>query len=401
MATAIHHGGGVGTYKTFSVIQRHAIPQLQAGRTVVSTIRGFDNIRVIEAVLDLEIPDSAKIIFVDLETTEGIEKIRRWWEWVPKGAYIIIDEAQLIYPKSKRINTYDYPERDGMTSAEAAEKDDRPNGFLHAFTMQRHYQWDLAIITPNIKMLVPEIREVTQSAYEHKYLGGIAPWLKHGWREIQHNPLEMGKQSVQPPIRYKADKRIYKVYKSTKTGAHSSGNAEQSMFKNPKIIFLLSFSLFSVVVLFWILQSKILGSGGTLSREKPIDNPVQIPIPSDVDYVNNRPVTEVSDDVVILDTQKPIETTRFHSNVMSIVGKMFDEYIIEVGVPPKSVQFSTSYLYNNGVKLKIVSDCLIEMTFDDKVHNVRCPLHHREFKDESNNKSKVVELKPFGALTDA
>lgn len=400
MACAIHHGGGVGTYKTFSVLQRHAIPQLESGRVVISTIRGFDSIRVIEAVLELEIPKESSIQFVDLETTDGIEKIRRWWEWVPKGAYVIIDEAQLIYPKAKRIASYDYPARDGMTSDEAAKKDDKPNGFLQAFTMQRHYNWDLVIITPNVNMLVPEIRQVSQIAYEHKYLGGVAPWLKHGWREIQHSPTETGKSSAHPPIRYNADKRIYKVYKSTKTGNHSSGNAELSMFKNPKLIFFLSLSVLSIVTLVWLLSTRVFGEGGTLSLSK--NQPDNVKVFDNAHFDNgvdsdDSKVSRVQSNLAV--PAGNIETTQFHSKTMAIVGKFFDEYTIEVGIPPNAVQFSTGQLFRNGVKLKVVSDCLIELTFDEITYNVRCPLHLRKF--ESIDRDNEIKLTPFGALTGA
>jgi len=397
MSCAIHHGGGVGTYKTFAVIQRHAIPELKKGRTVISTIRGFDSCRVIEAVLDIELHRDSKIIFVDLETTEGIEKIRRFWEWVPEGAFIIIDEAQLIYPKSKRVSTYDYPARDGMSSEQTAEVDNRPHGFVHAFTMQRHFNWDLVIITPNVKMLVPEIKEVSQVAYEHKYMGGLIPWAKHGWREIQHNPLETGKGSAHPPVRYTADRRIYKVYKSTKTGNHSRSQSERSIFANPKIISTFLIAIFALVVLFWLLFTKIFVS------KKPVSSPsdsVQTAQVFSSSLDNNG---AVRDDASISGVQpilvKSVETTRFHSKTMSIVGKFFDEYIIEVGVPPDSVQFTTGYLFNNGVKLKVISDCFIEMTFDDILYNVRCPLHRRTVSP--SEESKRLEIKPFTAITGA
>jgi zona occludens toxin len=404
MACAIHHGGGVGTYKTFSVIQRHAIPQLQSGRTVISTVRGFDSIRVIEAVLDIEIPEQSKIIFVDLETVEGIEKIRRWWEWVPRGAYIIIDEAQLIYPKSKRVTSYDYPARNGLTSEQAAEEDERPNGFMQAFTMQRHYNWDLAVITPNIKMLLPEITQVTQVAYEHKYMGGLVPWAKHGWREIQHDPMSTGRSSKHPPVRYTADKRIYKVYKSTKTGTHSAANAERSIFQNPKIISTFGFALLSLCVCFYILFNRFFSEKGVPLQPETDVSIVQVsdtPRARHGSSRNNNQTSVIQSDVI---KKTVVEATKFRSKTMSIVGKFFDEYTIEIGEPPNAVQLTTGYLFNNGVKLKIVSDCLIEMTFDNVQYNVRCPLHKRHFDspvDDSRVKQVPVEVKPFAALTGA
>jgi len=404
MATDIHHGGGVGTYKTYSVIQRQAIKQLQAGRVVVSTIRGFDSIRVIEAIMDIEIPSSAEIIFVDLETTKGIERIRKFWEWIPIGAYIIIDEAQLIFPKSRKISTYDYPKKNGLSSEESAEIDNRPNGFLHAFTMHRHFQWDITIITPNIKMLLPEIKEVTQVAYEHKYMGSLLPWAKHSWREIQHNPLETAKASKHPPVRYTADKRIYKVYKSTKSGEHTSSSSERSIFKNPKIIQALVFSVVAVGLFLYMVFSVII-SEETIASSKKIPVPDgKIPdfsIRSNGDIRDSVSISS-KDTVSRLDSKTPIaiETTRFHSDTMAIVGKFFDEFIIEIGLPPNATQFNTGYLFKNGVKLKIVSDCLIEMQFNDITYNVRCPLHPRKFQEEREQRKPLI-LNPIATFTGA
>jgi zona occludens toxin (predicted ATPase) len=398
MATVIHHGGGVGTYKSFSVIQRHAIPQLQQGRYVVSTIRGFDSIRVIEAILDIDIPESSHIEYVDIDTVEGKEKIRRWWEWAPKGAYIIIDEAQLIYPKGLKLTEYDYPARDGMTSQQTAELDDRPNGFIQAFTMQRHYNWDLAIITPNIRMLLPEMREVAQIAYEHRRLGDLIPWRKHGWREIQHLPMETAKQSVHPPKTYNADKRIYKIYKSTKTGAHTNSGAEQSIFKNPKVVGSLSIAFIGIVTFIYILSTAIFGEGGTLDLDK---NKRQIGEISDIANLNNvsnsnsDSVPRVSRDIETKTERR--ETTKLESELMSVVGQIDNEYIIAVGKPENEVQFTTSYLRMSGFTVTIKNQCMILLKNQNVEYVVRCPLHRRYF--EPQNDKYEVQVQPFAALT--
>ncbi len=85
---------------------------------------------------------------------------------------------------------------------------------------------------------------------------------------------------------------------------------------------------------------------------------------------------------------------------MAIVGKFLDEYIIQIGLQPDTVQYSTGYLYRNGVSMKIVSDCLIELTLNEVVYNVRCPLHNRSFSTPGTRENPVI-IKPLGALTGA
>jgi len=400
MAAVIHHGGGVGTYKSFSVIQNHVIPQLIKGRIIVSTIRGLDSIRVIEAVLDIECHKDSEIIFVDIESIEGMEKIRRWWEWVPIGAYIIIDEAQLVYPKSKKITEYNYPASNSMTSEEAAQYDDRPMGFMHAFTMQRHNNWDLAIITPSIKMLVPEITQVAQVCYEHKRMGDLMPWKKHGWREIQHAPTERASSSVYGATQFTADKRIYKCYKSTKTGEHSISGSERSIFKNPRIIFAFSIIFISVIALVYLLIFQVFGSGGTLDSSRDRVDIVEVSDNADINYGSNGNNTKMAVfNSNTLAEIRPIETTSFDSPIMAIVGKLFKGYVIEIGRYPDAYQITTLDMYKNGATINIVSDCEIQMKIQEVDYVVRCPMHNRIFKQEKNNPI-TINPSPFNLLTE-
>jgi len=57
--TAVVFHGAPGSYKTFSCIQDVIIPALQKGRTVVTNIRGLDDLHRIEAALGIELPDEA------------------------------------------------------------------------------------------------------------------------------------------------------------------------------------------------------------------------------------------------------------------------------------------------------------------------------------------------------
>lgn len=98
MATSIHHGPP-GSYKSFSIVQRFAIPALEQGRVVVSNIRAFSSLQaIIDAFPEKTFSPDSKIIFVDTTTHNGRLHMACWFQWVPFGALILIDEAQRIYP---------------------------------------------------------------------------------------------------------------------------------------------------------------------------------------------------------------------------------------------------------------------------------------------------------------
>lgn len=99
MSIKIHHGAN-GSYKTSGAIQDDAIPALQEGRLIITNVRGFTLERVL---LEMpELPDSVDIINLDLEKLEDMERMRTWFQWAPRGAFIIFDETQLVFPKSWR-----------------------------------------------------------------------------------------------------------------------------------------------------------------------------------------------------------------------------------------------------------------------------------------------------------
>ncbi|MFI3219299.1 MAG: zonular occludens toxin domain-containing protein [Methylococcales bacterium] len=103
MATAIHHGAP-GSFKSFSVVQRYAIPALIEGRVVVTNVRGFDSLQTIRnAFLQQSFfdrlrnkslfifPESAKLYYFDTSTHEQRQFFATWYKWLPLGALLIID----------------------------------------------------------------------------------------------------------------------------------------------------------------------------------------------------------------------------------------------------------------------------------------------------------------------
>ena len=261
MATAIHHGAP-GSFKTFTLVQRHAIPALMQGRAVVCNIRGFDDLaRVKAAFPNDKFPDSARIVWVDTTTKAGRLKMACWFHWVPFGALIIIDETQQIYPDRRdfKLESLDrYIPEPGDFIEDIGLPEGRPEDVFTAYDKQRHYNWDIFCSTPNIAKVKKEIREVSEWAYRHRNLSGVLPWWRNKWREFQHDPENSGKSPSHyagSPKDYQADRRVFACYSSTATGSHSDTKTHESLLKDPKllmvavlVIFCLAFSFYALFV---------------------------------------------------------------------------------------------------------------------------------------------------------
>jgi zona occludens toxin len=308
MATSIHHGSP-GSFKSFSLVQRFAIPALQKGRCVVCNVRGFDSLdRIIEQFPDIDFPESARLIYLETTTRQSRMIMAGWFHWVPIGALIIIDEGQEIYPDRK---DFKLESLDAFVCPEDFEieqtQEPRPVDVFTAYDKQRHYQWDIFISTTNVAKIKSEIRQVTEWAYRHRSLAGLFPWMKTSWMEHQHDPENNGKSDshrIGSPIRYKADPRIFKCYKSTATGGVTESEAGQSLFRNPKLIFPLVCIFASVIAFLYLVVSKASKDDDkSLSKPvAPVASPVSVPsalaqnnpVKNDSKSVSSLPVVEVS-----------------------------------------------------------------------------------------------------------
>ncbi|MDO9140282.1 MAG: zonular occludens toxin domain-containing protein, partial [Methylobacter sp.] len=298
MATSIHHGPP-GSFKSFTLVQRFAVDALEKGRVVVTNIRGFTSIdRVQDQFPDIKFPDSADLIFVSTEIEAGRQLMAGWFHWAPLRALILIDEGQRIYPdrrdfKLESLDKKIVPPGFDVEVIAIEIQDEytgerhiihRPEDVFTAFDMQRHFQWDVHLSTPNIAKIKSPIREVAECAYRHKSLGGKLPlFFKNTWYEFQHDAENAGKfanQIVGKPRKYKADEKIFACYQSTATGEHTESNADQSIFGDPKLKLL----LFVIVCCIGVFIYLLLGRSSTPSNLKAVQ-PVESPVLQKTDSV--------------------------------------------------------------------------------------------------------------------
>ncbi len=285
MATEIHHGPP-GSFKSFTLVQRFAIPALQAGRVVVTNIRGFNDMDLVkDSFPDMDFPSTATILWLDTTGQETRTMLACFYKWVPFGALIIIDEIQQIYPdrrdfKLESLDKWQPNPADVFDAGMIAEG--RPEDVFIAYDKQRHFNWDILASTTNIAKVKREIREVTDFAYRHRDLSGFLPWWKDTWIEHKHDPENNGKSKAHlaaTPERYKADKRIYRCYQSTATGEHVKSN-RKSVLADPKILgFLVLFLVCGLVYGLVATTHEPVGStvGKAPAASPPPDRPRPVP----------------------------------------------------------------------------------------------------------------------------
>lgn len=248
MTTAIVHGDP-GSYKTSSLVNDYLVPAVKSGRVVVTNIRGVKTPQEIADIYKFDLPDTADIILVPFDQA-GFEMMARFFHWVPLGALILMDEGQRVYPTRLRdFKVYDN-----------AQHADRPKTVEDAFDSHRHLNWDIYISTPNISKIHKEIRAVAEYGFRHKNLATVFSFLQGRYKRVVHIAENSGvavSNTVSATIK-KMDKRCFDVYQSTATGKAKDATSSVSLFKQPKVIFLMLIVVYSI----WNMGSNLLRAGG-------------------------------------------------------------------------------------------------------------------------------------------
>lgn len=235
MPIKIHHGPP-GSFKTAGAMADDFIREARAGRVIVTNVRGVTRDRVLDVLPDL--PQSFDVIHVDDKTEEGREKWAKWFHWVPKGAFIFVDEVQDIWPKRWResdIRALDYP--GGLRQATA---DDRPFCWDQAWDKHRHWNWDIVATCPSYSKVRDDIKSVADAAYKHKDLA-LVGWTGR-YIEAMHLADDTGKNqsdflNVQ---KKKVPAHVFQLYDSTSTGQFRVNANGFNLFKSPRVAFLLA-----------------------------------------------------------------------------------------------------------------------------------------------------------------
>jgi len=252
MAIKIHHGPN-GSYKTSGAVWDDAVPAARAGRLIVTNVRGMSRERF-ENLFD-DLPSTFDVEFIDFESEIGLERIRTWFQWVPRNAFMIFDEAQTLFPQKwndKYLERFDFP-----GGPDAAKLADRPINFLDAWTRHRHFNWDIVLTTPNIKYVHSDIRGTSEAAYQHSNLALLGKWMKKivgkDYKEAMHSAQENKAPTDGSNIvtLRKIDKRVFKLYDSTATGLHRDTMAGKNVLASPRILALVGVVLAIFGYVYW------------------------------------------------------------------------------------------------------------------------------------------------------
>jgi len=358
MSIKIHYGPP-GSYKTSGAVMDDFIPAIKQGRVVVTNIRGLSEEKAREVYPDA--PDTFEVISLDTTKEENRDKLARWFHWIPKGSLLILDEAQMIFPKrwkQSEIDALNYGD-----SLEQAATDSRPYSWTDAWEMHRHYNWDIVLTTTNIKLIRDDIKANAEGAFKHSNLATIG--LKGRYKESYHPAMESGTASnIISMQQKKIKKKVWKLYDSTTTGQHKDTQAGISIFANPRILILVSVLAFAIYHFFFGTSDE---GGGTIGQKllsSAVEEPVPTVVPQKVVSSDNLGADAVPDQSIARDDVqlKKDNPEPLRNQEIDIIGGVFHEFLKEKRV----------YLFQiekDGVKYTLMSDDLKQMGYNiDAIH---------------------------------
>lgn len=308
---SIHFNWGPpGSYKTAHSLSEAISILLGSTRFFITNIKGFSPGKAQKVfgrtypdfILPLRVERFFNISTEFISADQQLEVTRFFPLWAPFGSYLLIDEVQLVFPKnfSERdftadFSTFNIPDyvqelierfrpfnesliNENISNIRISFCDEflisqtsnefsqlfseyldtvvlsRPSSFLRAFSMHRHYGWDLEFTCQDLSQLSRSVLAVAEGAHYQQNLAlkfGILGRGKykrffHSTQRLSPNPKDSGKI-------YTVDTRIFKCYSSTSIGQFSDTMAGQSpWFTRPflKLYFLTSLLL---IILFYLL----------------------------------------------------------------------------------------------------------------------------------------------------
>lgn len=367
--TAVIHHGAPGSYKSFSIVQNVVIPALKKGRTVVTNIRGLDDINRIQTALDIELPKEARLMNVPHDSNAGFEKMATFFHWVPVGALIVMDEGQRVYPTRLRsLLCFDLP-LDLQETLEGGIQ--RPSTVENAFDQHRHMNWDIYISTTNVAKIHKEVRAVAEYAFRHRDLSGVLPWLKDTWNEFKHDPETTGKlpsHYIGTPVKHKADKRIFECYRSTATGEAKSSNENKNIFNDTKLRLVILVIVVALSMFIWSLSQAISSDDQSVDLLGTETSPPFVSTNSNDGVLSGDQNASSRYDLSMEDFTPDL----FGSSQVYFTGVFYGRLYFQLISEKKVTTLTSDDLRSVGYGVSRVSDCLALITTFNSVRYVKC-----------------------------
>ncbi len=393
MSIKIHHGPP-GSYKTSGAVMDDFVPAALQGRVVITNVRGLNDVDQVRKVLtkpssffrrDIKywpfkpviVPDSFDIIWIDTTTQAGRMRLLKFFYWAPNGAFLLIDEAQFVFPKAltaKHVQALDFP-----GGVEAAARAGKPPDFLTAFDMHRHYNWDMVLTTPCISKIRGDIRDAAEGAFKHRNSAMVG--LRGRYREGFHSAEDTGKSDsdIITNRGRKIKSFVWSLYASTATGNFTDTTAGLSLLKNPRILLLLSvLLLLGSYVLYAPAPTPLrqaLNLRSTASPKAPVSAAAVSSVASvsnDIDSVGSRPAPA---SVPVVPAPSPPDRP-FKDFQLRLLGSTLfrNAYHIHIQATTeeRKMVLSDSDLVAAGYQWKLVSPCHAVLTHSGIDYPVYC-----------------------------
>lgn len=387
MPIKIHHGPP-GSFKTAGAMADDFLREARAGRTIVTNCRGVSRDRCIEEFPDL--PPEFDVIHVDDQTKEGREKWATWFHWVPKGAFVFVDEVQDIWPRKWRqsdIDALDYP--GGIAQATA---DDRPYNWDQAWDKHRHWNWDIVCTTPQYKKVRDDIKGVADAAYKHKDLA-LVGWTGR-YIEAMHLADDSGSAASDflNVERKKVPPYVFKLYDSTATGQHRTNKNGFNLLLNPRIMLLLGLVASALALVLANGRPAVLG--GTAPGVAPVNaagsasggaNPASpIPARGPAAGGDGGPQSGQQDAAEL----KPFEGPGVFIVMSARFGAVW-KYVVSFA----GTQFTTGQILDMGYQVSTLGSCGVRLTKGDWSRVITCGEPPKE-KEPAPQQNQFV-LSPY------
>lgn len=417
MSLKIYHGAP-GSYKTSGAVWNDFVPAVFAGRHIVTNVRGLSDpdkvISVLSGVKEFkkkDIPDSFKLTYIDTTESENLEKLRRWFHWVPEGALLLLDEIQEIYPKSitaTQFKQFDY--EGGLDAATAAGC--FPTLAL-ALEKHRHKNWDIVVTTPSIKLVHPVVRAVAETAFKHINNAIKTKLLKGTYNEAFHLASQPGsKADIYVVRKRRIPKWVFQLYQSTATGQVTDTQAGGSVFSDPRLAMMIGVILLALVFVFYNGLPSIFKGAPDATDPNPETDQQTPAIPSQTDTLSPQttgaqpsktanphrpdvatlPRTTLQPDPFWLTDLKKAETVYLTS--LYYHGKK-PYYVIRIESKKGFYVYDQKELFDLGINVKIVNKCLFKLQYQDFEMIVTCPPLEIQ-PEERPNPAVVTAQNPFG-----
>jgi len=449
MATQIFHGAP-GSYKSSTAMWFEVLPALRDGRIVVTNLQGIKSVEEISDILEEVFPETARVFRISTSSDKGMDLIRNFYQWLPIGCFLFIDEIQDIYPNDSSFKALNYNYKgegafddvlpDELIAAYHKEQreiknnvniddytddlgeslfDERdylryPRTLREAFMRHRHHNWDIVLATPDIKEVTGFIRSVCETAFLHTSKDSIPiPYYKRRPMITEHSPKKTGLESQKSKTEkfQKVPLNVFKLYKSTATGKNTKSGLGGSPFT-----FVMLCSIFGFLACLVFMGVNIASRfTDDKSKSTDINVPKQVyDLPTSDKLVTKKPKNNT--DILKENSPKATSFTYRDANVSAITspsnfvdlpfsaqkiyisavvsvknhGFTNYDFIFNLYIDDEVFSVSDEELKKIGFKVFYKNECLTELRNDVRSYYVYCePRKNLDFIAKTDNPSVI------------